>query len=270
MKNMDAEIGVIGGSGFYSMIKKPVIMHDSNAYGEPSDSIAIGSLENRKVAFLARHSKNHTIPPHKVNYRANIEALSNLGAKRIIATNAVGSLREDYMPGDILFFDQFVNMTHGRNDTFFDEDYVVHVSSADPYCEQMRKTASSVAKSMKIRYHDSGTVVVVNGPRFSTRAESKYYSAQGFDVINMTQYPEVMLARERQICYLGIGIVTDYDAGIEGRKDIGKVNSKDVEATFANSMATVKALVAGTIRELPQKRACSCGSALENAALTKK
>ena len=269
-KSMDAEIGVIGGSGFYSMIKKPVIMHDNNRYGEPSEGIAIGSLGNRKTAFLARHSKNHTIPPHKVNYRANIEALSSLGVKRIIATNAVGSLREDYVPGDILLFDQFVNMTNGRNDTFFDEDCVVHVSSADPYCEQLRRIGSSVAKRMGIRYHDSGTVVVVNGPRFSTKAESKYYKANGFDVINMTQYPEVILAREKQICYLGIGIVTDYDAGIEGREDVDKVTTKDIEESFAKSTASVKELVTGIIKELPEKRSCSCGSALENAVLTKK
>ncbi len=266
---MDAEIGVIGGSGFYSMLKKPKFTSASNAYGKPSESIALGMVSGKKAAFLSRHSKNHTIPPHKVNYRANIQALADLGTKRIIATSAVGSLKEEYKPGDMLFFDQFVNMTDGRKDTFFDEDLVVHVSAADPYCEQMRRVASAAAKRMGIRHHDKATVVVVNGPRFSTRAESKYYGNQGFDVINMTQYPESILAREKQLCYLGIGFVTDYDVGLEGRPDIKKVSTKEVNENFAKGISTIKELVAEIIKETPEKRTCACGSALENAVQTK-
>jgi 5'-methylthioadenosine phosphorylase len=267
---MEADMGVIGGSGFYSMVEKPSLFSDANLYGKPSESIAIGDLSGKRVAFLARHSKEHTIPPHKVNYRANIEAMNSLGVQRIIATNAVGSLREDYAPGELVLFDQFVNMTHGRHDTFFDEDYVVHVSSAEPYCSQMRSIAASTADRMGIRYHKSGTVVVVNGPRFSTKAESRHYKAQGFDVINMTQYPEAILARERRICYLGIGVITDYDAGIEGREDVKNVSGKDVEEIFSRSISTVKELVSNIIKETPENRECSCASALDHAVMTKK
>ena len=267
---MRAEIGIIGGSGFYSMLKGTAFINDKNAYGSPSGSIAIGRLGSRNIAFIARHAKSHTIPPHKVNYRANIEALAELGAKRVIGTNAVGSLKEEYAPGDILFFDQFVNMTHGRADTFFDEDYVVHVSAAEPYCSQMRRVASSVAERMRIKYHESGTVVVVNGPRFSTKAESRHYARQGFDVINMTQYPEAILAREKQLCYLGIGLVTDYDAGLEGRSDIKTVSAQEVSETFSKGISTMKELVNGIIKELPEKRSCACGSSLDNAVQTKK
>jgi 5'-methylthioadenosine phosphorylase len=265
-----AEIGIIGGSGFYSLLESPRQLEGASRYGKPSAPLALGKLEGRSVAFLPRHGYKHTIPPHKVPYRANIEAMANAGVKRLIATSAVGSLSADYKPGELVFFDQFVSMTHGRADTFFDEDTVVHVSSADPYCPELRRVAIKVAKRMGVGFHDKGTVVVINGPRFSSRAESRFFSAQGFELINMTQYPEVVLARERQICYLGIGMVTDYDAGLVGKKGIKPVSIAEVNRIFGENIGKVKELIGKLLPEIPEKRNCTCGSALEGAVATQK
>jgi 5'-methylthioadenosine phosphorylase len=267
---MNAEIGIIGGSGFYSLLEDVEKVNVKTIYGKTSDAISIGRLAGKKVAFLPRHGNNHTIPPHKVPYRANIEALSKLGVSRIIATNAVGSLKPEYRPGDIVLFDQFVNMAGGRDDTFFDRDLVVHVSSAEPYCSQLRSIAADAAGKLRIKNHRSGTVLVINGPRFSSKAESKIFSSYGCDVINMTQYPECMLAREKQICYLGIGLITDYDAGLEGRSDIKAVSAADVMRIFAENIDKAKSLIAGTVKSIPSARSCSCHSALDGAVQTKR
>lgn len=269
-KATQPSIGIIGGSGLYSLLEDAQEVEVQTRYGKPSDRISIGTLSGVKVAFLPRHSKKHTIPPHKVPFRANIEAMQQLGVKRIIATNAVGSLKPDYKPGEIAFFDQFVNATYGRDETFFDESEVVHVSSAEPYCTQMRSVAYKCAKAAKIPAHESGTVVVINGPRFSTKAESRTFSAQGHHMINMTQYPEIMLAVERQMCYLGIALITDYDGGLEGRPDVKPVTNAEVIKIFGENVGKAKRIITDVVKNLPSERTCECANSLEGALMTQK
>ncbi len=265
---MKAEIGIIGGSGFYSLMENPENVEIETEYGKPSDCVSVGEIGGKKVAFLPRHGRGHSIPPHKVPYRANIEALSKLGVRRIIATATVGSLKESYMPGDFVLFDQFMNMTHGREDTFYDGNTVAHVGMADPYCEDMRDTASKVLQEMKIKYHKKGTAVVINGPRFSSRAESRLFSSQGFETINMTQYPEAALAREKALCYLGIGLVTDYDAGLEGRGDIKPVSAGEIIKVFNENVHKAKLLLSELVPRISQERNCACSTALDGAVIT--
>ncbi len=267
---MEAEIGIIGGSGLYSLLDSAEDIAVDTKYGKPSDAISVGTLAGAKVAFLPRHSKKHTIPPHKVPFRANIDALSQLGVKRIIATNAVGSLKPEYKPGFLALFDQFVNATSGRSDTFFDEDMVVHVSSAEPYCPQLRRIAAAAALKANIPIHERGTVVVINGPRFSSKAESRTFSAQGHHMVNMTQYPEVMLARERQMCYLGIALITDYDAGLEGRDDVKPVTNAEVVRIFGENVDKARRIIADVIKGVPKERECGCSKSLEGALMTHK
>lgn len=263
---MDAEIGIIGGSGFYSLLEGAESVDMETEYGKPSGSISIGRILGKGVAFIPRHGNKHALPPHRVPYRANIQALYELGVNRIIATNAVGSLNPKYRIGQIVAFDQFVNLTHGRPDTFFERE-VAHVSTADPYCTELRTVSMVAADRMKIDYRDSASVVVINGPRFSTKAESRFFSRQGFDLINMTQYPEAALARERCICYLALGIVTDYDAGLLGRDDIKPVSHKEVIETFSKNIDVVKNLIKEIIKDIPAQRKCGCSSALDGAMI---
>ncbi len=259
------KIGIIGGSGFYDFIKDARNEEINTEYGSPSEKIAIGKVNGVEVAFLPRHGSKHTIPPHKIPYLANIEALASLGVERIISTNAVGSLNAALRPGDFVFFDQFINATYGRKDTFFDGPNVVHVSTAEPYCNDMRSKAIESAKALGISFHSNGTVVVINGPRFSTKAESRLYSNYA-DTINMTQYPEIALAREKAMCYLGIGIVTDYDAGLEGR--VPPVSYAEVSKTFSASIEKLKELIYNMLPKINAERTCSCKNALKNAAVT--
>jgi 5'-methylthioadenosine phosphorylase len=261
---MDAELGIIGGSGFYSLLEDAESIDVTTEYGKPSDSISIGKIAGRNVAFIPRHGNRHTLPPHKVPYRANIQALYDLGVRRVIATNAVGSINPDYKIGQIVAFDQFVDRTHGRNDTFF-ENEVAHVSMAYPYCTELRGISKELANKKGLDYKDGASVLVVNGPRFSTRAESTFFIKQGFDLINMTQYPEVALAKERCMCYLALGIVTDYDAGLVGRGDIKPVSHKEVIDTFSKNIDKIKGLVKDVINEAPKTRSCSCANSLEGA-----
>jgi len=263
-ETMDATIGIIGGSGFYSLLEDAKSIDVETIYGRPSDKVSIGKIAGRDVAFIPRHGARHRFPPHKVPYRANIQAFHDLGVERIIATNAVGSLNPDYKVGQIVAFDQFVNHTHGREDTFFDNE-VAHVSTADPYCSQSREISKVAAGKMGLDYRDGGSVVVINGPRFSTKAESKFFIRQGFDLINMTQYPEVALAREKCMCYLALGIVTDYDAGIAGNENIKPVSHKEVMEMFSKNVDNVKSLVKDIVKEMPEKRTCQCASALDGA-----
>jgi 5'-methylthioadenosine phosphorylase len=264
---MDAEIGIIGGSGFYSLLENAETVEIDTEYGKPSDKISIGMIGDKKVAFLPRHGAKHTIAPHKVPYRANISAFESLGVKRIIATGACGSLNPDFVIGQIVIFDQFVNFTHGRDDTFFDRDVVAHVSTADPYCPGLRANSSELATQLEIGHKDRGTVVVINGPRFSTKAESMFFSKQGFDAINMTQYPEAALAKEKGMCYLGIGIITDYDAGVIEDGTVEPVQYEEVLKIFSANVDKVKNLVKETIKAVPKERKCNCGSALDGAMI---
>ncbi len=252
-------IGIIGGSGFYSLLEDARAVDIGTDYGKPSSEISVGSIGGTEVAFLARHGTRHTLPPHKVPYKANIEALARLGVERIISTNAVGSLNASYKPGDLALFDQFINATHGRDDTFFHGPKVVHVSLADPYCPEMRGIAMRHGMD-----HGTGTVMVVDGPRFSTRAESRRYASYA-DMINMTQYPEVALAREKEICYLGIGVVTDYDAGLEGGQGVKPVSYEEVKRRFAANNERLKSLISALVPKMPEGRSCPCPHALDGA-----
>ncbi|BCS91231.1 MAG: 5'-methylthioadenosine phosphorylase [Candidatus Micrarchaeota archaeon] len=261
-----AKIGVIGGSGFYTLLERPKLLDARTAYGIPSDKIALGSIEGREIAFIPRHGSKHTLAPHKVPYRANIQALSELGVERVIATNAVGSLRKDYKPGDIVIFDQFINFTNGRDDTFFNKYRVAHVSTADPFCKELREIAIEEAEKMKLSFHSNGTVVIINGPRFSTKAESRMFRRLGADLINMTLYPEVALAREKALCYLGIGVITDYDSGLEEDESIAPVSYKELNRIFKDSIPKVKELISRVIRRVPEERnRCDCKDALNDA-----
>lgn len=259
-----ADIGVFGGSGFYSFLENVEKVAIDTPYGSPSDKIALAILGDKRVAFLPRHGKQHTIPPHKINYRANVWAMKSLGVEQIIAPAAVGSLQPDIAPGDFVICDQFVHRTWGRPDTFYEGPEVRHISSADPYCPALRGVICEAAEQVGINAHPAGTMVVIQGPRFSTRAESREYSGHGWSVIGMTGYPEAMLARELEICFANISLVTDYDAGLEGRADILPVTHAAVMQVFAQNVERVKQLLFATIERLPvsQIRTCVCATAL--------
>jgi 5'-methylthioadenosine phosphorylase len=263
-----AKIGIIGGSGMYSLLDDAKRVSIMTEYGSPSSDISIGTVEGVSVAFIARHGERHSLPPHKVPYKANIEALSKIGVERIIATTAVGSLVPEYRPGDFVFLDQFVNMTHGRDDTFFHSAPVTHVSSAEPYCSELTRIATDASKGMGIRLHKGATIVVINGPRFSSKAESRFFRNQGFHVIGMTQYPEVMLAREKRMCYFSIGIVTDYDSGLEGDKTVKPVSFEEITRVFSKNVGKVKQLILKTVPMIPDKRGCACEKSLEGAVIS--
>jgi 5'-methylthioadenosine phosphorylase len=221
---MRAEIGVIGGSGFYSFLPDSETVQLETPYGPASDSVALGSVAGRQVAFLARHGLDHRFPPHTINYRANLWVLRSLGVREIFAPFAVGSLRPDLTPGTIVIPDQLVDRTSGRAQTYFDEG-AVHVAFSDPYCRAGRATVLAAAARQGIPAIDHGTMVVVDGPRFSTRAESKWYAGQGWSLINMTAHPEAVLARELGMCYTAIALVTDLDAADDRS---GAVEQNDV------------------------------------------
>ncbi|MCL2503611.1 MAG: S-methyl-5'-thioadenosine phosphorylase [Coriobacteriia bacterium] len=257
-----AEIGVFGGSGFYELLEDPQEHRISTPFGAPSSPVMIGDIAGRSVAFLPRHGRDHGLPPHMINYRANLWAMKELGVTQIIGPNACGSLQKDVEPGHFVICDQFVDRTSGRKDTFFDGPITTHVSSADPYCPQMRAAAIESARSLGITTHDAGTVVVVQGPRFSTRSESKWFASQGWEVINMTQYPECYLARELEICYCNISLITDYDVGMEG---VPPVSNDEVIRVFAKNNSKVRDLIHRMTPALPRERKCVCASALEGA-----
>lgn len=259
-----ADVGVFGGSGFYSFLSDVEEVHVETPFGSPSDSFKLARLGDKTVAFLPRHGSKHTVPPHKINYRANLWAMHSLGVHHIIAPGAVGSLQANVKPGEFVICDQFVNRTWGRADTFFEGPEVRHVSPAEPYCPRLRSLVANVADDLAIKVHPNGTMVVINGPRFSTRAESREYSEHGWHVIGMTGYPEAMLARELEICYANISLVTDFDAGLEGRTDIPAVTHQAVMEFFAQNVDNVKRLLFSVIERLPleAERDCVCASAL--------
>ena len=258
-------IGVLGGSGFYSLLDGARKEHIKTPFGEPSGDFAIGSIGGRDVVFLARHGSKHTIPPAQINYRANLWALNKLGVTQLIAPTAAGSLSAAIKPGDFVVTDQFVDRTHGRADTFFTGPRVAHVSAADPYCPRLRALALATGRELGVTMHDGGTVVVVNGPRFSSRAESRWFASQGWEVVNMTQYPELILARELNMCYLNLALITDYDAGVENQPGVGPVNVADVMSVMTSNNERVRRLILTLIERLPAERSCSCGDSMHNA-----
>ncbi len=260
-----AEIGVFGGSGFYSLIENAREVWIETPYGMPSDKIALGEIAGRKVAFLPRHGKDHRFPPQVINYRANAWAMKELGVERIIGPTACGSLKASVKPGDMVVADQIVDRTSGRKDTFFDGPVTTHVGFADPYCAQLRPIAIEALRAEGITTHETGTIVVIQGPRFSTRAESKWFSSLGWEVINMTNYPESYLARELEMCYVNISLITDYDVGLEGDNGIEPVSHAGVMKIFASNNERVKNGISRIIENTPKERTCTCGSALAGA-----
>ncbi len=260
-----AEIGVFGGSGFYSLIENAREITVETPYGAPSDRLALGEVAGKKVAFLPRHGKNHQYPPQAINYRANLWAMKSLGITRIIAPTACGSLKQSVKPGDMVVADQVVDRTTGRKDTFYDGPITTHISFADPYCPQMRPLAVESLRALDITTHERGTIVVIQGPRFSTRAESKWFASAGWEVINMTQYPECYLARELEMCYVNISLITDYDVGLEGENGIEPVSHEAVMQVFASNNERVKNAIFGIIERVPAERTCGCGTALHGS-----
>ena len=262
-----AEIGVFGGSGFYQWLDGAEPVTVDTPYGEPSGPIALAEVGGRRVAFLPRHGPQHQIPASFVNYRANVWAMRQLGVRRIIGPSAVGSLQADHHPGDLVICDQFIDRTAGRADTYYPGPEVVHISAADPYCPELRTLAGRLAAAQSRRFRPSGTVVVVQGPRFSTRAESRWYTRMGWDIVGMTQYPEVILARELEMCYLNLSLVTDYDAGLEDAPEISAVQAQDVMRVLAENVAGVRDLLASLIPTIPATPGCDCQHSLEGARL---
>jgi 5'-methylthioadenosine phosphorylase len=266
MAQPSAQIGVFGGSGFYDFAHGDVreVVVDT-PYGPTSDPIAVTTISGWDVAFLPRHGRDHRLPPHKVPYRANLWAFKELGVTRVIAPAAVGSLQPHIKPGDFVVLDQFVDRTSGRADTYYDGPTVTHVSTAQPYCPQLRGIAADAICGSGVQCHSAGTCVVIQGPRFSTIAESHWFTRMGWDVVNMTQYPEAALARELALCYVAIALVTDFDAGVVA--DIGPVSVTDVVAVLTQNNERVRGVIKQMLAALPQNRACSCAGALKDAVL---
>jgi 5'-methylthioadenosine phosphorylase len=244
-----AEIGIFGGSGFYSLLDDVREAKIDTPYGPPSDSFFLATVAGRRVAFLPRHGRRHTIPPHKVNYRANVWAMRSLGVKAVISPCAAGSLQLHVEPGHFVVSDQFVDRTTGRADTFFDGPIVSHVSSAEIYDPVLRGIALDVIREHGITAHDGGTVVVIQGPRFSTKAESRWFTDAGWEVINMTQYPEAYLCRELGMAVVNIALITDYDAGVlEGTH---AVTAHDVLAVFEQNAGNIRKVVLDMVGRFP-------------------
>ncbi|HXH62018.1 MAG TPA: S-methyl-5'-thioadenosine phosphorylase [Fimbriimonadaceae bacterium] len=246
-----ADIGVFGGSGFYSLLDDVTEIKVDTPYGPPSDSVMLATVAGRKVAFLPRHGRRHTLPPHMVNYRANVWAFHSLGVKAVISPCAVGSLQRHIEPGHFLLADQFVDRTKGRKDTFYDGPVTTHVSPADMYDKTMRKIAAEVIREHGITCHESGTVVVIQGPRFSTKAESAWFTQMGWHIINMTQYPEAYLCHELGMGVLNISLVTDFDSGVVA--DTEAVTAHNVLEVFEKNAENARKVVLDIIKRLPDK-----------------
>jgi 5'-methylthioadenosine phosphorylase len=259
-----ASIGVIGGSGFYALLDRGEEVIVDTPFGRPSDVIVTGDVVGRRVAFLPRHGRDHRFPPHKIPYRANLWALRSLGVRQVLAPSAVGSLTLAYEPGTLAIPDQLVDRTRSRPQTYFDAGGAVHVPFADPYCPVGRAHAIAAGRAASWAPVESGTLVVLEGPRFSTRAESQWYAAQGWTLVGMTGYPEAVLARELALCYTTLSLVTDTDAGVaEGEG----VTQEEVFAEFARNVSRLRDLVFAIIAILPEQRDCPCPNALDGITL---
>lgn len=262
MDHTDIEVGIIGGTGVY----EPTIIQDIEEakvytpYGRPSDLISIGYYQDRKIAFLPRHGKTHQIPPHKIPFRANIWAFKELGVQRVIAASAVGSLREDYKPSEFVILNQFIDRTKDRGDTFYDGGQVCHISTAEPFCPELRRVFITSAKEMGLPVHEEGTYVCIQGPRFSTKAESRLFRSWNVDVIGMTLFPEIVLAREVGMCYTSVAMITDYDVWADK-----PVTAKEVLKTMKQNSANFRKLIMETVPKIPKKRSCLCAEAVKEA-----
>lgn len=257
----NAEIGIIGGSGFYdpAMFESVSEVKIHTPFGSPSDIISVGELRGVRVAFLPRHGKRHSIPPHLINYHANIWALRDLGVRRILAPSAVGSLKEEIKPGDLVIPDQFIDFTKNRRYSFYDGAVVGHFSLADPFCPDLNEKVAGTARKLGIGVHSPACYVCIEGPRFSTRAESRLFRSWGADIIGMTLVPEVVLAREAGICYTTIATVTDYDVWAEK-----PVTAQEVVETLKSNVERAKKVIYEVIPSLSERR-CSCERSSENA-----
>lgn len=244
-----AEVGVFGGSGFYSLLENVREVKVDTPYGPASDSVFLAEVSGRKVAFLPRHGRTHTIPPHMINFRANVWAMRSLGVQAIISPCAAGSLQRHVKPGDFVVCDQFVDRTSGRKDTFFDGPIVTHVSPADTYDPVLRQIAIDACRKNDIEVHETGTVVVIQGPRFSTKAESKWFSDAGWEVINMTQFPEAYLCRELGMAVVNIALITDYDSGVHA--GVEAVTAHSVLEVFEKNAKRIRQVVLDMIAAMP-------------------
>lgn len=258
-------IGVFGGSGFYELLDDVEEQAVDTPYGPPSARIRIGRIEGKEVAFMPRHGDEHSLPPHRINYRANVWAMKQVGVRRIVGPSACGSLKAELEPGTFVICDQFVDRTRGREDTFFDGPQTTHVSAADPYCGELREVLVTAAEELGIPVVDGGTVVVIAGPRFSTRAESRWFAAAGWDVVNMTQYPEAWLAREAQLCYANVSLVTDYDVGLKGVPGVAPVSVEAAIRVFAENLDRLRALLFRAVPKIGPQPEDICATALASA-----
>ena len=258
-----AEVGVFGGSGFYQFLDDVEEIEVETPYGKPSAPATIGTIGARRVAFIPRHGRSHELPPHRIPFRANVWAMRELGVRRIIGPNACGALKAELELGEFVVCDQFVDRTSGRADTFYDGPKTTHVSVADPYCPDLRALLVETARELGIRAREGGTVVVIQGPRFSTRAESRWFQDAGWDVINMTAYPEGYLARELELCYANISMVTDHDVGVGGHEP---VSNEVVIETFNRNLERLRELLFAVIPKIPpQPEEHLCAMALRGA-----
>ncbi len=258
-----AELAIIGGSGFYSLLDRLDEVVVDTPYGAPSDPLMVGEIGGRRVAFLPRHGRDHRFPPHRINYRANLWALRSVGVRQVLAPCAVGGLRPDLGPGTLVVPDQLVDRTSGRVQTYFDEG-AVHVSMADPYCPNGRAVALQAARHDGWSPIDGGTLVVIEGPRFSTRAESRWFGANGWSVVGMTGHPEAVLARELGLCYTAIALVTDLDAGVEHGQG---VTHSEVLEVFGRNVSRLRDLLLELVPSLPAERRCACAHSLDGVTL---
>jgi len=261
---MRAEIGIIGGTGLYDpkLLRNIKKIKVRTPYGSPSDAITVGELKDRRIAFLPRHSTKHTIRPTDVNSRANIFTLKKLGVQRILAPSAVGSLREEFKPGDVVFVDQFIDRTTRREQSFYTGNQVCHISVAEPMCPELRQTLVNAADDINISTHNAGTYVCIEGPRFSTKAESRMFRMWRADVVGMTLVPECVLAREAEICYSSIATVTDYDVWRDQ-----PVSVDVVLKTMSENVEKVKRIISEAISKIPKERGCDCKSSLQSALI---
>jgi 5'-methylthioadenosine phosphorylase len=264
---LKAEIGIIGGSGLYSMpgFEAQEEAHIETPFGAPSDNYVLGKLAGRQVAFLARHGRGHRLSPSELNFRANIYGMKSLGVERILSLSAVGSLKEEHRPLDFVIPDQFFDRTRGRASTFFGEGLVAHISFADPICPELAGIAAEACRAAGVNCKQGGTYLCMEGPAFSTKAESNVYRSWGMDVIGMTNLTEAKLAREAEICYVTIAMVTDYDCWHE---DHDAVTVNQIIANLVKNAEHACKVVANAVAQMPTARACKCGSALSHAIIT--
>ena len=265
-----AEIGVIGGSGFYEFLEGAERVHVVTPFGDPSDDLVVGELRGRRVAFVARHGKGHRFPPHLVPYRANLWALRSLGVRQVLAPCAVGSLRRELGPGTVVVVDQVVDRTWGRPHSVYDQlGAVVHVGFAEPFCPRGRPVVVAAARQAGLTVTDGGTLVVINGPRFSSRAESQWHQQAGWSVVGMTGMPEAAIARELALCFTTVALVTDLDAGVEGESG---VTHEEVLQVFAENIEGLKGVLTDAVEALPpaesdETASCGCRRALDGLTL---